>query len=136
VVPPGPAQAWPAASSIHSTASGTCSGASTTPCSSESGSWNRYTRTLLASLRETSTSFIDSIGEDGGASGEGSAERDARALHEKLDRALLPCSLEQRERYLEVMRRAIALNASFFNTQRMLLQYLYAAYVEHGVDCR
>jgi starch phosphorylase len=79
------------------------------------------------------------IGEDAGASGEGSAERDAHdahALYEKLDRSVLPCFFAQRERYLEIMRGAIALNASFFNTQRMLLQYLYAAYVEHGVDCR
>jgi hypothetical protein len=29
-----------------------------------------------------------------------------------------------------MMRHAIALNASFFNTQRMLLQYLYDAYQE------
>jgi hypothetical protein len=28
------------------------------------------------------------------------------------------------------MRNAIALNASFFNTQRMVLQYLYGAYLE------
>jgi hypothetical protein len=28
------------------------------------------------------------------------------------------------------MRNAIALNASFFNTQRMVLQYLYDAYLE------
>ena len=34
----------------------------------------------------------------------------------------------QREHYLAIMRSAIALNASYFNTQRMLLQYLYAAY--------
>jgi hypothetical protein len=29
-----------------------------------------------------------------------------------------------------MMRNAIALNASFFNTQRMVLQYLYDAYLE------
>jgi hypothetical protein len=29
-----------------------------------------------------------------------------------------------------MMRSAIALNASFFNTQRMVLQYLYDAYGE------
>ena len=58
------------------------------------------------------------------------------ALYEKLDTAVLPCFFAQRERYLGIMRNAIALNASFFNTQRMLLQYLYAAYVEHGEDCR
>ena len=29
-----------------------------------------------------------------------------------------------------MMRHAIALNASFFNTQRMVLQYLYDAYLD------
>ena len=80
-----------------------------------------------------------SIGNDGGAEARSADDRDALdadALYEKLDTAVLPCFFAQRERYLGIMRNAIALNASFFNTQRMLLQYLYAAYVEHGEDCR
>ena len=32
------------------------------------------------------------------------------------------------------MRSAIALNASFFNTQRMMVEYLYEAYSEPGVS--
>jgi starch phosphorylase len=32
------------------------------------------------------------------------------------------------DRYADVMRSAIALNGSFFNTQRMLLQYIFNAY--------
>jgi hypothetical protein len=32
------------------------------------------------------------------------------------------------------MRYAIALNASFFDAQRMLLQYLYEAYQDPGSD--
>ena len=80
-----------------------------------------------------------SIGNDGGAQDQAADDRDAldaHDLYEKLDAAVLPCFFAQRERYLGIMRNAIALNASFFNTQRMLLQYLYAAYVEHGEDCR
>jgi starch phosphorylase len=80
-----------------------------------------------------------SIGSDSGAGG-GAAhdrdERDADLLYRKLDEAVLPCFFGERERWFEVMRNVIALNASFFNTQRMLLQYLYQAYVEHGEDCR
>jgi len=80
-----------------------------------------------------------SIGNDGGLAESPVAERDARDardLYDKLDAAVLPCFFAQREQYLGIMRNAIALNASFFNTQRMLLQYLYSAYVEHGEDCR
>jgi len=80
-----------------------------------------------------------SIGNDGGALERSAEDRDARDagdLYDKLDAAVLPCFFAQRERYLGIMRNAIALNASFFNTQRMVLQYLYAAYVEHGEDCR
>jgi hypothetical protein len=37
------------------------------------------------------------------------------------------------EAFAQVMRSAIALNGSFFNTQRMVLQYAYNAYfVESG----
>jgi len=33
-------------------------------------------------------------------------------------------------RFIEIMRHAIALNGSFFNTQRMLQQYVVKAYFE------
>lgn len=35
-----------------------------------------------------------------------------------------------RDHFLDVMRHAIALNGSFFNTQRMVLQYVLKAYLE------
>jgi hypothetical protein len=35
-----------------------------------------------------------------------------------------------RDRFVDVMRHAIALNSSFFNTQRMILQYVLKAYFE------
>jgi len=41
---------------------------------------------------------------------------------------VLPSYYQERDRFLEMMRSSISLNASFFNTQRMVLQYLYDAY--------
>jgi starch phosphorylase len=35
---------------------------------------------------------------------------------------------QDRDRYIDLMRHAIALNGSFFNAQRMLLQYIAKAY--------
>jgi starch phosphorylase len=59
-----------------------------------------------------------------------SNEGAAASLYEKLERVVVPCFYRDRQRFLEIMRNAIALNASFFNTQRMVLQYLYDAYLE------
>jgi glycogen phosphorylase len=39
-----------------------------------------------------------------------------------------PLFYGERERFLDVMLHAIALNGSFFHTQRMLLQYVLKAY--------
>jgi starch phosphorylase len=54
---------------------------------------------------------------------------DAASLYDKLEREVLPCFYGVPDRFLEMMRYAISLNASFFNTQRMVLQYLYEAYL-------
>jgi starch phosphorylase len=54
--------------------------------------------------------------------------RDAEDLLSKLEKSILPAYYQERDRYLEVMRHAIALNASFFNTQRMMQQYVLKAY--------
>ncbi len=58
--------------------------------------------------------------------------RDAEALYTKLREAVVPTYYRERDRFLEMMRASIALNASFFNTQRMVLQYLYDAYQTPG----
>lgn len=50
------------------------------------------------------------------------------ALYDKLEREIIPMFYGRPNRYTEVMRFAIALNGSFFNTQRMVLQYLSNAY--------
>lgn len=53
---------------------------------------------------------------------------DAESLYDKLDRIILPMFYSDRDRYVDVMRHAIALNASFFNTERMVDQYVRKAY--------
>lgn len=50
------------------------------------------------------------------------------ALYDKLEREIVPMFYGRPNRYTEIMRFAIALNGSFFNTQRMVLQYLTNAY--------
>jgi starch phosphorylase len=59
---------------------------------------------------------------------ESSRLRDAASLYEKLERIIIPMFSGYRDRYAEVMRHAIAVNGSFFNTQRMLQQYVLSAY--------
>jgi starch phosphorylase len=49
-------------------------------------------------------------------------------LYDKLERDIVPMFYGRPNRYMEVMRYTIALNGSFFNTQRMVLQYVTNAY--------
>lgn len=55
-------------------------------------------------------------------------EQDAENLYEQLERVILPLFYERPDEYVDVMRHAIALTGSFFNTHRMLQQYLTRAY--------
>jgi starch phosphorylase len=59
---------------------------------------------------------------------ESSGLRDASSLYDKLERVIMSMFRNDRDRYVEVMRHAIAVNGSFFNTQRMLQQYVLSAY--------
>jgi starch phosphorylase len=52
----------------------------------------------------------------------------AAALYDKLEQKVVPCFYKDHERFIEIMRQAIALNGGFFNTQRMMAQYLHNAY--------
>src|SRR5271157_189194 len=54
---------------------------------------------------------------------------DTESLYTKLESVILPMFYEERPRYLEVKRHAIAMNGSFFNTQRMVQQYITDAYL-------
>jgi starch phosphorylase len=55
---------------------------------------------------------------------------DADSLYDKLAQVVMPLYYQNRDGWLNVMRHAIALNGSFFNTQRMILQYVLKAYFE------
>lgn len=70
------------------------------------------------------------IGGDKNASMESPDTRaeDSHALYDKLELIILPMFYNELDRYAEVMRHSIALNASFFNTERMLTQYITKAY--------
>jgi starch phosphorylase len=50
------------------------------------------------------------------------------SLYDQLERVIVPLYYGTPRKYFEVMRWAIALNGSFFNTQRMVHQYLEDAY--------
>jgi starch phosphorylase len=54
------------------------------------------------------------------------------SLYDKLEQVVLPLYYKSPQDYAMVMRNAIALNGSFFNTQRMVLQYLTNAYFPPG----
>ena len=54
--------------------------------------------------------------------------QDAAALYDKLEQVVMPLFYGDQQSFLNVMRHAIALNGSFFNTQRMLQQYVVKAY--------
>ena len=57
---------------------------------------------------------------------------EANALYDKLEHAILPLYYGRPDAFTEIRRSAIALNGSFFHTQRMVLQYVRNAYL--GVD--
>lgn len=66
-----------------------------------------------------------------GSSVEEMPDRDdeVAALYNKLETVILPLFYNDRKKYLEVMQHAIAINGSFFNTQRMVQQYVTDAYL-------
>jgi len=55
--------------------------------------------------------------------------QDAYDLYLKLEKIIIPMFYKEKDKWLEVMRHAIALNASFFNTQRMVQEYVLNAYL-------
>lgn len=59
----------------------------------------------------------------------GDRSADAASLYAKLEQKIVPMFCRDRGRFIEIMRNAIALNGSFFNTQRMVQQYVVRAYL-------
>ncbi len=68
----------------------------------------------------------DTTSESGDATADGG---DAEELYRKLSDVILPMFYGDRPAWVELMRRTIALNASFFNTHRMVQQYAANAYI-------
>jgi starch phosphorylase len=68
------------------------------------------------------------IGNERSASETPSNAADASSMYSALEADILPLFLEHRERFVDVMRHAIALNGSFFNSHRMLEEYELKAY--------
>ncbi|MGH0036783.1 MAG: alpha-glucan family phosphorylase [Myxococcota bacterium] len=75
------------------------------------------------------------IGHDGDGATLSPEDRDrlhAEELYEKLETTVIPRFYETPERFNAIRQQAISLNGSYFNTHRMVLQYLFEAYRETG----
>ena len=59
----------------------------------------------------------------------GPGEGDAASLYDKLEQVVLPLYYDNRSGWIAVMKGAIAKNASFFNSHRMIRRYTSDAYV-------
>jgi glycogen phosphorylase len=55
--------------------------------------------------------------------------KEAESLYSKLENVILPMFYKDPHLYIQVMQHAIAINGSFFNTQRMVQQYITDAYL-------
>jgi starch phosphorylase len=56
--------------------------------------------------------------------------KDVASLYDKLENTILPIFYHDRQQYIRIMLYALALNGSFFHTQRMLQEYLLKAYMQ------
>ena len=73
------------------------------------------------------------IGEDGGQPSDPTQE--AASLYAKLEHVIGPLFFRRPLAFAEVMRSTIALNASFYNAQRMVDQYVRNAYAAQEANC-
>jgi starch phosphorylase len=58
---------------------------------------------------------------------------EAESLYQKLENEILPLYRHYPEEWMRIMRRALAINGSFFNTNRMLHQYVTNAYFPRNI---
>ncbi len=68
-----------------------------------------------------------SIGKD---SKENNEEEDLQDIYSKLEYVIMPLYYHQNDKWVNMMKSTIALNASFFNTHRMVQQYVLTDYFE------
>lgn len=59
----------------------------------------------------------------------GDSERDAASLYDQLEHRVLPLYHQDRSGWISVMKGAIAKNASYFNSHRMMRRYATEAYI-------
>ena len=55
---------------------------------------------------------------------------EATDLYEKLEKTIIPTFYGNTDKWIDIMRHCIAINASFFNTYRMAQQYVANAYID------
>jgi starch phosphorylase len=60
---------------------------------------------------------------------ENDSAAEAASLYDKLEQIILPLYYKQPEKFVQVRRSAIAINGAFFNTERMVSQYVRHAYL-------
>ncbi len=63
-----------------------------------------------------------------GSDAQATDEQDADDLYRKLKDVIVPLFYSYRQKWINIMRHSIALNASYFNTHRMVQQYVTNAY--------
>jgi len=61
---------------------------------------------------------------------EGSEKENADSLYDTLERTVIPMFYHNPDNWINIMRHTIAINGSFFNTHRMVLQYALNAYLD------
>jgi starch phosphorylase len=54
----------------------------------------------------------------------------AESLYDKLEQVVIPTFYNDREKWIDIMQLCIAINGSFFNTHRMVQQYVMSAYIQ------
>ncbi len=60
--------------------------------------------------------------------GEYDHSQDAASMYNKLENTIIPMYYNDRHRFIDIMRSSIAINGSFFNTHRMVQEYVLNAY--------
>jgi glycogen phosphorylase len=61
---------------------------------------------------------------------ESSDKGNADSLYDKLEHAVVPMFYRNQDNWINIMRHSIAINGSFFNAHRMILQYVLKAYLD------
>jgi starch phosphorylase len=66
---------------------------------------------------------------DGTDGQDNDSDAEVRSLYNKFEQVILPLFYKDPDSFTKVMRSAIAINGSFFNTQRVMFQYIRNAYI-------